>query len=127
MKINYEDSRLKGNLVYGSFMIVIGIFAVFNNSSSIFNYAWIIVGLIQTGTYFYDKKYQYLTIENKTITRHFLIPKTIKIDEIKRVRKFVNSYKIETDTRTMRISKNLIEKDSLKELDRFFDSLRFEV
>lgn len=127
MKIKYDDSRLKGNLVYGSCTIVIGIFAVSTNPTSIFSYAWIVVGLLQAGSYFYDKKYQYLTIENNTLTKNFLIPQKININEIKKVRKFKNSYKVETDKRTIRILKNIIEENSLKRLDHFFNSLNLKV
>ena len=127
MKIKYENNRLKFNLVYGSFMIIVGIIAIFHNSSSFFNYCWIIIGLLQVGTYFYDKKYQYLTIKNNTLIKHFLIPQKIKINEIKKVRKVKNTYKVETDKKTIRISKNLIEVDSLKELELFFDNLNLQV
>ena len=123
MKIKYEEGRLKSNLVYGSFMIIIGIFAVFNNSSSLFNYAWIAIGLLQAGTYFYDKRYQYLTIENNYLTKHFPIPQTIHLSEIQKVRKFKNSYRVETDRKKMTISKNLIEENSLDKLDQFFKTL----
>lgn len=105
-------------------MIVIGLFAVITDGHSVLNYTWIVVGLLQAGTYFYDKKYQYLTIENNTLTKHFLVPKSIKISEIRRIIKLMYSYKVETETGTMRISKNLIEENSLKELDRFFDRLK---
>lgn len=127
MKIKYKEKILKFNLFYGMFMIVIGILWVANDSSSFKNYLWIIVGALQTGSYFYDKKFQYLSIENNKLTRHFLIPRSIEIQKIKKIWKFTNSYKIETDKKSLRISKNLIEEDSLFQLDQFFETLNLNV
>ena len=127
MKIKYEEKSLKFNLVYGLFMIVIGIFAVANDSNSFFNYTWLIIGALQIGTYFYNKKFQYLTIENNRLTKHSIFPKVIELNEIRKVRKFVNSYKIETDKTTLRISKNIIEKESLYKLNQVFENLNLKV
>ena len=127
MKIKYEEKSLKFNLVYGLFMIVIGIFAVVNDSNSFYNYPWLIIGALQTGTYFYNKKLQYLTIENNRLTKHSIFPKVIELNEIRKVRKFVNSYKIETDKTTLRISKNIIEKESLYKLNQVFENLILKV
>lgn len=127
MKIKYKEKILKFNLFYGMLMIVIGILWVANDSSSFKNYLWIIVGALQTGSYFYDKKFQYLSIENNKLTRHFLIPRSIEIEKIKKIWRFRNSYKIETDKKSLRISKNLIEEDSLFQLDQFFETLNLNV
>ena len=127
MKIKYEEKILKFNLIYGMFMILIGIFAVANDSHSLFNYTWLVIGALQTGSYFHNKKFQYLTIENNKLTKHSLIPKSIELNEIKKVRKFVNSYKIETEKTTLRISKNIIEKDSLYKLNQVLDDLNLKV
>ena len=127
MKIKYEEKSLKFNFVYGLFMIVIGIFAVANDSNSFINYLWLIIGALQIGTYFYNKKFQYLTIENNRLTKHSIFPKVIELNEIRKVRKFVNSYKIETDKTTLRISKNIIEKESLYKLNQVFENLNLKV
>lgn len=126
MKIKYTKSRIKNNLGYGILMIGIGIFAVFNDSSS-FHYLWLILGGLQTGTTLYEKKNQYLTIDNNRLTKHSIIPKTIVISDIIKVRKFVNSYKIETPERTIEIDKNIIEIESLFQLDNYFNNLKLKV
>ncbi|GGW95501.1 hypothetical protein GCM10008086_25730 [Salegentibacter mishustinae] len=73
------------------------------------------------------KKHQYLTIDNNTLTKHFPIPKKININEIKKVRKFKNSYKVETNKGRITIFKDLVEKDSLRNLDHFFNGLNLKV
>ncbi len=127
MKIKYESKRLKFNLWYGCLMIVIGIFGVINDAGSFLGYIWLFFGSLLVATYFYDKKYQYLTIEDGFLKKHFPITRSIKIDEIKKIRKYVNSYKVETENKSMRISKGLIETNSLIQLEQYFQSLNLKV
>lgn len=108
-------------------MIGVGLFAVYTDSLSFFSYLWIVLGGLQTGTALYEMKNQYLTIENNKITKHSIIPKSIKISEIMKVRKFVNSYRIETQQKTLLIDKGIIENDSLFQLEDFFNNMNLEV
>ena len=124
MKVRYPKSRIQNNFIYGLVMVAVGFFAVYINSSSIFSYLWILIGLLQTGTAYYQKSRQYLTIEDDKLIKHSIIPQTIQISEIKRVRKFVNSYRIETGNGCIRIEKSFIEEESIKDLNRFFDTLK---
>ena len=124
MKVRYPKSRIQNNFIYGLVMVAVGFFAVYINSSSIFSYLWILIGLLQTGTAYYQKSRQYLTIEDDKLIKHSIIPQTVQISEIKRVRKFVNSYRIETGNGCIRIEKSFIEEESIKDLNRFFDTLK---
>jgi len=126
MKIKYIESRIKNNLGYGLLMIAVGLFAVYNDSSSLFSYLWIFLGGLQTGTALYEKKNQYLTIENDKITKHSIFPKTIDTSEIQKVGKFVNSYKIETRNRTLIIDKGIIENESLFKLEDYLSNLNLK-
>ena len=122
-KICYPKSRLQNQIGYGIIMIGVGLFAVYINSSSIFSYLWVLLGALQTGTSLYQKKHQYITIENDKLIRHSLIPKSIELSSIKKVRRYVNSYKLEAENKSLRIEKNMIEEDSLYRLDHFLDNL----
>lgn len=126
-KIRYPKSRIQNNLGYGIIMIGVGLFAIYINSSSIFSYLWVFIGIIQLCTSLYQRKHQYLTIEQDKIVKHSLIPKSIALSEIKRIRKYVNSYKIESQNTSIRIEKDFIESDSLYKLNHFFDSLDLKV
>jgi hypothetical protein len=123
MKVKYPKSRIQNNFIYGLLMVGVGIFAVYINSSSIFSYLWIFVGILQTGTAFYQKKHQYLTIRQDKLIKHSIIPKSVEISEIKRVRKFVNSYRIETTNGSLLIEKSFVEEESLQELNHFLENL----
>lgn len=123
MKVKYPKSRIQNNFIYGLIMIGVGLFAVTINSSSGFSYLWVFIGMLQTGTALYQKKNQYLTIKEDKLIKHSLIPKSIEISEIKRIRKFVDSYKIETGNHSMLIEKSFIEEDSLRELNQYLETL----
>lgn len=124
MKIKYCRSVIRNNFGYGFTMIVLGIFAVYINSSSVFSYLWIVLGILQAASSYYRQKYQYLTIREDRIIRHSLIPKSISLSEIKRVKKYVNSYKIETRDQSMRIEKDFIEAESLDKLNLYLEKLK---
>lgn len=124
MKVKYPKSRIQNGFIYGLIMIGVGLFAVYINSSSVFSYLWVFIGMLQSGTALYQKKHQYLTIEENRLVKHSLIPKSIAISEIKGIRKFVDSYRIETDNGSILIEKSFIEEDSLQELNHFLDTLR---
>ena len=108
-------------------MIGLGIFAVYINSSSAFSYLWILLGIVQAASSYYRQKYEYLTIGNHELVRHSFIPKSIPVSEIRRVRKFMDSYKIETHNQSMRIEKRFIERESLENLKVFLDELKPQV
>ena len=127
MKIRYCRSLIRNNYGYGLTMIGLGIFAVYINSSSVLSYLWIVLGILQAGTSHYREKYQYLTIRENKLIRHSLIPKSIELSEIRRVRKFVDSYKIETHNQSMRIEKDFIEGESLHKLNLFLENLKPKV
>ncbi|WP_324718968.1 hypothetical protein [Salinimicrobium sp. HB62] len=127
MKIKYCRSLIRNNYGYGLTMIILGIFAVYINSSSIFSYLWIFLGILQAETSYYRQTYQYLTIQEDKLIRHSLIPKSIAVADIKRVKKYVNSYKIETNNQSMRIEKDFIDRESLKRLNLFLERLQPQI
>ncbi|WP_029034850.1 hypothetical protein [Salinimicrobium terrae] len=127
MKIKYCRSVIRNNFGYGFVMIVLGIFAVSINSSSVFSYLWIALGILQSASSYYRQKYQYLTIQDDKIIKHNLISKSISLSEIKRVKKYGNSYKIEARDQSMLIEKDFIESESLTKLNLFFEKFNPKV
>ena len=127
MKIRYCNSVIRNNYGYGLTMIGLGIFAVYINSSSVFSYLWIFLGILQAGTSYYRQRYQYLTIKEDKLIRHTIIPKSIALSDIRRVKKFMDSYKIETHNQSLRIEKNFIEKESLHKLNLFLEDFKPKV
>ena len=131
MKIKYEARTLKYKLIYGLIMIIFGtimiIMGLVEDKFKWTSVGWVVMGILQTGMTLYEKKNQYLTIKGNKLTRHSIIPRTIEIDKIKKVRKFVNSYKIETSDKILTIDKGVIENESLYQLTDYLNTLKLKV
>ena len=123
MKINFIKKRITHNLFLGGFMLLAGIVMWIKADRILISSLWIVIGTLQFGFALYERKHQYITIENGLITKHSIFKKEIEIDKIEKVRRFKSSYKIETADKTVTINKNLIEAESMYRLDDFFKSL----
>jgi hypothetical protein len=126
MKIRFTKKRLKHYLIFGILWLVLGTTAVIFNSDNIFNYGYLIIGILYFGTYLFENNKHYLTIENGTISKNHLIPKKINLNEIKRIKKFAGDYILKTDSTELRINTELIEKNSLAELNTVLENLNLE-
>lgn len=84
------------------------------------------MGILYVGTYFFENKKQYLTIENGIISKNHLLPKKINLNEIKQIKKFAEDYILKTDSTELRINTELIEENSLTELNTLLDNLYVE-
>ena len=107
-------------------MIGIGLTTFFWSDTLTIRYFWTFFGIIQVATAWYFKNTPYLTIEDNKLTKHAPFPKLIEIDEIRKVRKFVNSYKIETSDKTLTIDKNVMEPESLSRLTDYLNALELK-
>jgi hypothetical protein len=123
MKIRFTNKRLRYNLIFGILYVALGVVAIIFDSNNFFNYLWTVLGTIHIGTYLFENKKQYLTIENGIISKNQLIPKKINLNEIKRIKKFAGDYILKTDSTELRINTELIEKSSLLELNTVLENL----
>ena len=127
MKIQFTKRRLKFYLISGIVWLVFGTTGIICDSNRIFNYGFLILGIISLGTYLFEIKKQYLTIENGIISKNYLIPKKINLNEIKQIKKIAGAYVLKTDSTELRINTVIIEENSLAELKTLFDSLNLEI
>ncbi|MGE5943961.1 MAG: hypothetical protein ACM31G_06440 [Flavobacteriales bacterium] len=126
MKIRFKKKRLKYNLIFGILWLILGTTSVTFESGNVFNYGYIIMGILYFGTYLFENNKQYLTIENGIISKNHLIPKSINMNEIKRINKFAGDYVLKTDSTELRINTELIEEKSLAELNIVLENLQLE-
>ena len=85
---------------------------------------WFILGLLQITCYLLERRNQYITITKDEISRFTLFfSRTIEISEIKKIIRFRYSYRFETESKKLDIDKEVINKDSIDDLDKFIEKL----
>jgi hypothetical protein len=124
MKIFYKKKRLKHSIVFGIIWLILGTLAIINDSKSVFSYGYLFVGILYFGTYLFENKKQYLTIENGTISKNGLITKKINLTDIINIKKFAGDYVLKTDNTEFRINTQIIQKESLVDLDNELERLK---
>ena len=87
------------------------------------DYAWIGLAGLSIGTYFYEYKNQYLTIENGHIFKNYPFGNKIKLTDINRIKKFAGDYILKTDNLELTINTQLIDEKSLKDLYSILEKL----
>ncbi len=127
MKIKYSKKRLISYLRMGLFFIVMGIILLLFSfvtgefkgiSLTSIGIGQLAAGLFIIAIYYFENQKHYLTIKDGVLIKHALIPKKIKLSEIKSFREFAGDYTLETDKEQFVINTQLIEVDSLAELKR---------
>lgn len=127
MNIPFKKKRLKTYLILGTIWLIFGFIAVIYFSDNIFNYGYLIIGMLYFGIYLFEHNKQYLTIENGTISKNQLISKKINLKDIKSIKLFAGDYKLKTDTDELIIDKRLIEEKSLPDLESVLKGLNLEI
>lgn len=126
MTIYYPKQRLKYKLLYGIVSIIIGSSAFIIGSEPIFIYPWLILGLLEIGTWFYEHKYHYLQINNNILTKNSLFPKSIDLTQLKAMRNYKGSFVLESEDQNIRIHKGLVAPQSLNELTDILNEIQLQ-
>lgn len=117
MKIGYKKRHLNVNLIFGLFWLLWFFIGVFGKEEPNWtDYGWIVISLMYLGMYFYQKNYNYLTIENGFIKQNWPFGKKMNLNEIKRIRHFGGEYILKSELKKMKINIQLINEESLLEL-----------
>ncbi|MFD1613765.1 hypothetical protein [Gelatiniphilus marinus] len=126
MKIKFKKKRLRINLIFGMVWLILGILSIVTDEDLRWtDYGYLIIGILYLGHYLYDLTYQYLTIENGTIQKNGLygFGKKIILEEINWIKKFAGDYTLKTEQNELKINTELIDKDSLNELNKILAEL----
>ena len=126
MNIRFKKKRFRYYLIFGILWLVLGTSAVIFDLNNPFSYGYLLLGILYVGTYLFENKKQYLTIENGIISKNHLIPKKINLNEIKLIKKFAGDYILKTDSTELKINTDLIEEKSLEELNTVLENLNLE-
>ena len=124
MKIAYKKKHLNVNLILGLVWLVWFFVGVFGKEEPNWtDYGWIFFSLMYLGLYFYQKNYKYLTIQNGIIKVNGPFGKKLNLTEIKRIKKFAGDYIIKTDKKELTINTQIIDPNSLAELNTELEKL----
>ncbi|EDM43963.1 hypothetical protein SCB49_10247 [unidentified eubacterium SCB49] len=126
MKIQFKKKRLYFNLILGVIWITLGLFSLFEDDKRRWtDYIYIVLGIFYIIHFIYDYVNQYLIIENETIKKNILygFGKKLKLNEIIAIKEFAGDYTLKTDTATLTINTNLIDKTSLSQLKSLLENL----
>ena len=127
MKIGYKKRHLNVNLIFGLIWLVWFFIGVFGKEEPNWtDYGWIVISLMYLGMYFYQKNYNYLTIENGFIKQNWPFGKKMNLNEIKRIRHFAGDYILKSENKELTINIQLIDEESLLELKTELKKLNAE-
>ena len=124
MIIYFKKKRLNFRLFNGIASLGMGFISILSDFQFFFVYAWLILGLLEIGTWYYQNKLQYLKIENNVLTENSLFPKSIELSEITAIRKYRNSFLIESKEQNIKIYKDVISTDSLYQLTELLNKIQ---
>jgi len=104
MKIQYSKKRHKFSLIYGVLFLTISLLGILRDNTSWTEYCFLIIPFSYFGTYFYEKKNQYMTIENGVISVNKPFGKKINLTEIRQIEKYAGDYTLKTDKTELKIN-----------------------
>lgn len=81
-------------------------------------------GILLLVIYYFENKWQYLTLKNGELTKNTILRKKIKLSEINSIREFAGDLKLITDKKEFVISTPIIEPNSLTELKKELKTLK---
>jgi hypothetical protein len=90
------------------------------------DYGFLVLGIFYLILYFYQKQYKYLRIENEIINVNGPFGKRLNLIEIKRIKKFAGDYILKTDKLELTINTQIIDPNSLAELNAEFEKMNVE-
>ena len=127
MRIGYKKRNLNINLILGLAWIVFGFLTLnYNGENRWTDYGYLIFGIIYFIIYLYQKQYKYLAIENGILKINGSFGKKINLSEIKKIKKFAGDYILKTDNKVLTINTQIIDPESLTELNAELEKLDVE-
>lgn len=127
MEIKYKKKHLNVNLILGLVWLIWFFIGVFGKEEPNWtDYGWIVISLMYLGIYYYQKKYNYLTLENGIIKVNGPFGKKLNLNEIKWIKKFAGDYILKTDEKELTINTQIINPSSLAELNAELEKLNVE-
>lgn len=124
MKIKYKKKLLKQYLFFAILWSVLGLLNLkYSDGNNWFLYGYFILAILYCFAYFYEKRNPYLIVDNKSIKKNFPFGKKINLSEVIWIKKFAGEYILKTEKDEMTINTEVIDENSLTELNRLLEKL----
>ena len=124
MKIRYNKRRLRANLFLGLLWLTLSILKfIFDDNVNWTNGFFLGMVVLYLGQYFYELRNQYLNITEEQIIVNSPFGKKIKLSEINWIKKFAGDYILKTEKKDLTINTQIIDKDSLNDLNKILATL----
>lgn len=104
------NANLVMGLIWLSFFLV-GLFI--DRETRWLDYGWLLVSALYLGTYLYQRRYGYLTLDNGVLKLNDPRNKHISLNEVTRFKYFAGDYILESDTKKLKVNTHLLEPTSL--------------
>ena len=120
LNILYNQTHLKRSLILGISYVIIGSFSLFLNLQNHFLSGFIGLGIFYVVLYFWQKNRPYVQItDDAIIIDKGVTKKQIPLDQITSVKYFAGDYVVKTPLKEVTIDTNLLDKESLTDLQQF--------
>jgi hypothetical protein len=113
MIISYKKKSINFNLVYALFHMVLAFIMMYLEGHLWISYFWMAFSVLCIINYYFQKTYQYLSIENGIIKINEPFGKKLKLSEIQKIKKIAGDYILKTDHKELTINTQFIEPKSL--------------
>ena len=127
MRIGYKKKHMNINLIFGLVWLVWFFLGILTKDEPNWtDYGWIVISAMYLIVFFYQRQNKYLTIENGVIKVNDPFGKKLNLTEIKRIKKFAGDYILKTDKKELTINTQIIDPNSLAELNSELEKLNAE-
>ena len=123
MVIKFTNRRFKYYKIWGPIWIILGVISILISPENYFNYGYIVIGVFHIFYYWYEKRNQYLTIENNVIRKNHLISKKFDLSQLQRIGNHSSYYVLYGKNKDFQINKEYIDQESLEQLDAYLTNL----
>ncbi|WP_029035966.1 hypothetical protein [Salinimicrobium xinjiangense] len=126
MKIQYSKSRVFLNGALGAAFAIFGALKAFEGTAGFIHYVQLILGILMVGSFFLERKFGYLSIEDGILTKYSLRKRSISLSTINRIQSLPGRIKLTSPETNFSINTSVIDKESIKDLYRVLGSLELE-
>lgn len=125
--IKYKPKRLRINLFLGLMWLVFGIIQIIaTDMDSWLNYGYLVCAILYLTLYLYEFKNQYLTIQDGQMRENHFFGKKIDLTKVTQFRHFAGEYIFKTEKQKLKIDTQIIDEESLKELNEELEKLNLK-